>query len=138
MATRLPPGPKGPKLLITARGILQPLEFLDECAQRYGDPFTSRFAAFPPFIVFSSPQAIQEIFSADAKAFDSGSSNRVFLPSVGDNSLLLLDGDRHAQQRRLLTPPLHGDRMRAYGQLICDITEKVIGRYPVGQAFRCG
>ena len=135
MATRLPAGPKGPKLLITARGILQPLEFLDECAQRYGDPFTSRFAAFPPFIVFSSPQAIQEIFSADAKAFDSGSSNRVFLPSVGDNSLLLLDGDRHAQQRRLLTPPLHGDRMRAYGQLICDITEKVIGRYPVGQAF---
>lgn len=100
MVTKLPPGPKLPKLLMTARGILHPLEFLDECAHRYGDPFTSRFANFPPFVIFSSSQAIQEIFSADAKVCDSGSSNRVFRPSVGDNSLLLLDGDRPIRPSR--------------------------------------
>src|SRR6476646_5399054 len=130
---KLPDGPKGPKLFLTLQGVLRPLEFLEDCVQRYGDPFTSRFANFPPFVVFSNPQAIQEIFTADPKLFDSGRSNTIFRPSLGDNSLILLDGDRHARQRRLLTPPFHGDRMRAYGQLICDATEKVISHYSIGE-----
>ncbi|MBD2099004.1 cytochrome P450 [Trichocoleus sp. FACHB-591] len=128
---KLPDGPKGPKLFLTLQGVLWPLEFLEDCARRYGDPFTSRFASFPPFVVFSNPQAIQEIFTADPKLFDSGRSNNIFRPSLGDNSLILLDGDRHARQRRLLTPPFHGDRMRAYGQLICDAAEKVISDYSI-------
>ena len=37
---------------------------------------------------------------------------------LGDNSVLLLDGEAHLRQRRLLLPPFHGERMRAYGELM--------------------
>ncbi len=45
------------------------------------------------------------------------------LPTVGDNSLLLLAGDRHQRHRQLLMPLFHGERMKAYGELICRLTE---------------
>jgi cytochrome P450 len=46
-----------------------------------------------------------------------------------------MDGNRHQQQRRLLTPPFHGERMRAYGQLICDITQQVINQWTIAKPF---
>lgn len=49
--------------------------------------------------------------------------------------MILLDGDHHQRQRRLLMPPFHGDRMRTYGQLICSITKQVISQWRVGESF---
>ncbi len=89
----------------------------------------------PLIVFFSHPKAIQQIFTADPKLFDVGSGNDILLPLVGANSLILLDGDRHQRQQRLLIPPFHGDRMRTYGQLICDITEQVMNCWRVGEPF---
>ncbi|MCF4967008.1 cytochrome P450 [Nostoc sp. CMAA1605] len=50
---------------------------------------------------------------------------------MGDNSLILLDGDRHQRQRQLLTPPFHGERMRAYGQAIQEITQQVSSEWEI-------
>jgi cytochrome P450 len=83
----------------------------------------------------SNPKAIQELFSADPKLFCSGSGNKILHPLVGDWSLLLLDGDRHQSQRRLLNPAFHGERMRAYAQLIRNITEQVTSNWTVGKSF---
>jgi cytochrome P450 family 110 len=46
-----------------------------------------------------------------------------------------LSGSRHRRARQLLMPPLHGERMRSYGQLIGDITEDVTREWIVGKAF---
>ncbi|MHC5824988.1 MAG: cytochrome P450, partial [Nostoc sp.] len=46
-----------------------------------------------------------------------------------------LEGKPHQRQRKLLTPPLHGERMLAYGQLTRDITEQVISQWQVGESF---
>lgn len=54
---------------------------------------------------------------------------------LGEHSLVLLDGDRHQRQRRLLTPPFHGERMRVYGKLICDVTEQVMSQWTLGEPF---
>ena len=134
---RLPNGPQKQSFLYrrTIEWIFRPLEFLETYAQRYGDPFTIGGDKFPPTIHFSHPEAIQQIFTADPEVFHSGSGNRILLPIVGDNSLLLVDGDRHQRQRRLLTPPFHGERMRTYGKLICDITEQVISQWKIGEPF---
>jgi cytochrome P450 len=133
--------PKGPEKRSfmntrTIQWIFRPLEVLDTYAQRYGDPFRIGGNKMLLAIYFSHPQAIQQIFTADPELFDSGSGNKVLLPFVGYNSLLLLDGDRHQRQRRLLTPPFHGERMRAYGKLICEITEQVISQWRIGEPFR--
>ncbi|MEG3928435.1 cytochrome P450 [Microcoleus sp. T3_D1] len=127
-------GPKDARFVQTVRGILNPLYYLDSNYQRYGDLFTSEFSNFPPQVIVSNPQAIQEIFTSDSKLFESSTGNQITLPLVGSNSLLLLDGDRHLQQRKLLMPPFHGERMKAYGQIIRDTTEKVINNWTPGKS----
>ncbi|MEG4966509.1 cytochrome P450 [Microcoleus sp. B6-A1] len=127
-------GPKDARFVQTVRGILNPLYYLDSNSQRYGDLFTSEFSNFPPQVIVSNPQAIQEIFTSDSKLFESSTGNQITLPLVGSNSLLLLDGDRHLLQRKLLMPPFHGERMKAYGQIIRDTTEKVINNWTPGNS----
>jgi cytochrome P450 family 110 len=129
------PGFQKSKWLQTIKIVLQPLENLDNLQQRYGDIFYSEFSAFPPQLIISDPQAIQEIFTADPQLFDTGAGNKILQPLLGANSLTLLDGDRHLQQRKLLMPPFHGERMRAYGQIICEITEQVTSQWVIGQPF---
>src|SRR4028119_1003609 len=128
-------GPKDPRFVQTVRGILNPLYYLDNNYQRYGDLFTGKFSNFPPQVIISNPQAIQEIFTADSQLFESGTGNQIALPLVGSNSLLLLVGERHLQQRKLLMPPFHGERMKAYGQVICNTTEKVIKNWTPGKSL---
>lgn len=130
-----PDGPQTSELVQTIQLIMNPLEYLDKCHQSYGDIFTIRFIGFPPLVVFSHPQGIEEIFTADQELFKSGQVNKIAQPIFGANSLLLMDGNRHQQQRRLLTPPFHGERMRAYGQLICDITQQVMSQWTIAQPF---
>ena len=110
-------------------------KYLETSAQQYGDIFTTQWGSFAPFVIVSNPKAIQELLTADPKQFDSGSGNKILQPIVGDNSIALLDGKRHQRQRQLLTPPFHGERMRAYGKLICDITEQVITQQREGAPF---
>jgi cytochrome P450 len=47
----------------------------------------------------------------------------------------LLDGERHLRQRRLLMPPFHGARMRAYGALVREIAEQVMTQWAPGRPF---
>ena len=127
-------GPKGAIFVQTVRRILNPLYYLDSNYQRYGDIFISQSSIFPPQVIISNPQAIQEIFTADSKLFKFGLVNQITLPLVGSNSLLLLDGARHLQQRKLLMPPFHGERMKAYGQIIRNTAEKVINNWTPGKS----
>jgi cytochrome P450 len=135
-ASNLPEGPPKPNFLQSLHVILNPLQSLEERYREYGDIFSYEFSIFPPQVIVSNPQGIQEIFTADSKLFESGTGNQIALPLVGPNSLLLLDGDRHLQQRKLLMPPFHGERMKTYGKIIRDTTEKVIGNWTPGSYFK--
>jgi len=113
-----------------------PLEYMETCAQRYGDIFTLRIGpVFTPQVFISNPQVIQQIFTTDPKQLDSGEPAGIKLPLLGKQSLLALEGKPHQRQRKLLTPPFHGERMLAYGQLIRDITEQVTSQWKVGEPF---
>lgn len=134
---KLPDEHSVPALVQTLDLIARPLGFLEDCAQRYGDIFTTRVLGWnsPPVVFCSSPEAIAQIFSAPAGQFELGKVTHVFRPLTGDQSLIMLDGDRHQRQRRLLMPLLHGDRMRAYGQFICEITRQAIAEWPLQKPF---
>lgn len=134
-AMKTPPSVKTSPLWNLLRWIIQPLELLDECNHRYGDCFTISFGSIAPLVFFSDPKAIEQIFAANPNLFDSGRANWILRSTLGDHSLLLLDGDRHHRQRQLLMPPFHGERMRTYGQLIGQITEKVTNHWQVGKPF---
>ncbi|MBD2504445.1 cytochrome P450 [Anabaena azotica] len=132
---KLPGGSSNFKWLQMLKVILRPIESLEETERRYGDIFTSDLGVFPTQIVISNPQAIQELFTADSQLFESGSGNYVVQPLVGANSLILLDGDRHLQQRKLLMPSFHGERMRTYGQVIREIADQVTSKWVIGKQF---
>ena len=131
---KLPKGPRTPQFVRTIKLVARPLDYLETYAQRYGDTFKVG-SKKSPLVYFSNPQAIQKIFTADPELFDSGKGNRILRFLLGDHSLVLLDGDRHQRQRRLLMPPFHGDRMRTYSQLICDITEQVMSQWTIGESL---
>lgn len=135
----LPDGPRTPKYLRIFRLlklIFRPLNYLENYAYRYGDIFKIGGDTSPPFVYVSNPYAIKEIFSADPDQFETGRGNRSLNFILGDRSLILMDGEPHQRKRRLLTPPFHGDRLRTYSQLICDITEQVAHEWRVGAPFR--
>ena len=129
------PSPKTPKLLNLLRWIIQPIEYLDECDRRYGDSFELDFGTGRPFVFLSNPKAVEQIFTAPIGAFDSGRGNWLLRPTLGDNSLLLLDGEQHQRQRQLIMPSFHGERMRAYGGIIRQTTDRVMQQWEVGKLF---
>jgi unspecific monooxygenase len=109
---------------------------MEACAKRYGDIFTLRIGpVFAPQVFISNPQAIQAIFSTDPKQLDSGEEAGIKSPLLGRQSMLAIAGERHRRRRKLLMPPFHGERMRAYGQLVRDITEQVTKRWTIGEFF---
>ncbi|QLE53998.1 cytochrome P450 (plasmid) [Nostoc sp. C057] len=133
---KYPNGSQTSELMQTIQYILTPLEYLDKCAKTYGDIFSLRLIGFPPYVVLSNPQGIKEVFTAAPNLFYAGEANK-YLPQtiLGASSLVLIDGDYHQRQRRLLTPAFHGERMQAYGQLICDITKQVMSKWTIDKPF---
>ncbi|MBW4679773.1 MAG: cytochrome P450 [Microcoleus vaginatus WJT46-NPBG5] len=132
---KLPNIVDSPPFLQLVQWITDPLGYMDTNAKRYGDIFTARLGKSKSIVFASHPQAIQEIFTAHPQQFDTGRVNQTIRPLVGDQSVFLIDGERHRRERQLLMPPFHGERMRTYNQLIRNITEQVTSRWSVGQTF---
>jgi cytochrome P450 family 110 len=114
--------------------IADPLGFQDKWSHQYGDIFTMRLGGLGSFVVIGNPQAIQDIFSQDSK-FEIGRGNALAQPLVGENSLMLLDGDRHRRERKLLMPPFHGERLKTYAKQICLITVQLTDQWQINQSF---
>jgi cytochrome P450 len=116
--------------------IFRPVEYLEDYGRKFGD-FWAIGSEETPLVYVNHPDAIRAIFNAEREVFDSGQGNRGVLAFLlGANSLVLLDGPKHQRHRKLLMPPFHGDRLKTYGDLILDITEKVTDDWREGESFR--
>ncbi|HWE29898.1 MAG TPA: cytochrome P450 [Polyangia bacterium] len=93
--------------------------YLEGCRARRGDPFVVELPSLGPILVTGHPEGARAIFSAPMDVFEPVSPNPVE-PLLGRHSLLLLAGEKHRRERRLMTPSFHGERMRAYGTIIRD------------------
>ncbi len=126
------PGPKTPALLQKIQYIFDSLNFLESCAQKYGDIFTAT-TTLGKIVVVSNPQAIQEIWTKNNEY--EAPPVQVYKSILGENSIFVLSGDRHRRERKLLMPPFHGNRMQSYGELICNIAKKTASNLTVGKTF---
>ena len=131
----LPPGPREPSLVQLMQFTFRPLPWLDGCARRHGDPFTAHFFGLGTFVLIAAPELIKQVFTGDPEVLHAGKANRIVEPVVGPSSVLLLDGAPHLRQRRLLLPPLRGERMFAYADLMAEITAAEIRRMPRHRPF---
>jgi cytochrome P450 family 135 len=114
---------------------LRPISFLESCRRRFGDAFSVRFLGFgSPMVMLSHPDAIRALYSAREHGLPPGRSVAL-LPIVGPRSLLLLEGREHLARRRLMLPPFHGERMRAYESIVRDAVARDIEGWPAGRQF---
>lgn len=134
---QLPNSLTKPVLFQKLQWVADPVGYMESAAKQYPDIFTAKIVGFGDTAVFvNHPQAIQEILTNDRKKFAAlGNKNSILQPLVGDYSIFMLDGDRHRRHRQLMMPSFHGDRMRTYGELICQLTEKVFSELPLDRVF---
>ncbi len=131
----LPPGPSLPRPLLIGRFLAQPTAFMEACQRRYGDYFTLRLSPERTMVISSDPGAVKTVFTADPEHVLAGRNNEILAPILGTRSVLLLDRGEHLRQRRLLLPPFHGERMKAYAETMREVAERHVAAWPHGSAF---
>jgi hypothetical protein len=104
-----------------------------EGLRRYGTRCTIRLPFQPPFVVLSDPAEIKELFTAPADVLHPGEGARVLEPIVGRNSVILLDESDHLEQRRLLLPAFHGERMQRMTDVMVQLTDAELDAWPTGE-----
>ncbi len=126
--------PSGPPMLTATLGFLRdPFGSWQKFAKQYGDPFTLRLPTLDPWVVTGNPKGIRQIFTAPSETFISSVTHAI--PLMGSFSIHMLNGDRHKRERALMMPPFHGERMRAYGQLIQEIALQQFAGLEPDQSF---
>ncbi len=128
--SELPPGPRGPHRWIALNFLLRPVPFFVDARQRFGDTWTMRLTSQRTVVVTCDPAMIKDIFTGDPELLHAGKGNIVLRPFLGSKSVLLLDGAEHLRQRRLMLPPFHGERMRNYGDMMREVAERHVARWP--------
>jgi cytochrome P450 len=106
---------------------------MERCRARYGNRFTIRLPEQPPFVMISDPEEIKQIFMAPPDVLHPGEGARILEPIVGRNSVILLDEKPHLEQRKLLLPAFHGDKMHALRDLMAELAEREVESWPVGE-----
>jgi cytochrome P450 family 135 len=131
----LPPGPSEPPLVQTLRWLLRPISFLESCRRRFGDAFSITFLGFQtPMVMLSDPEAIRALYTVPAHTLPPGRTIAL-QPIMGSRSLLLLEGREHLARRKLMLPPFHGARMRAYEATVREVVAREVERWPAGEPF---
>lgn len=132
----LPPTPHNSKTIQILRWIFTPMSYMDECASTYGDIYNLNIRPDYPAIFISHPDALQTLLTSDTKEFSSpGELNRIFIPLLGTQSLITTSGKQHQRKRNLVMPALHGERMRAYADIIYQVTDEVLSTLQIGTPF---
>src|SRR3954464_9511900 len=135
MQPQLRPGPRIPRALQTIGWWARPIAFIEQCRARYGKAFTIRLIGIPPFAIVSTPDDIREVFQTPPEVMHPGEGARILEPVVGKYSLILLDEGPHLEQRKLLTPAFHGRKMAGLTDLMTDVAEREVARWPSDESI---
>src|ERR671923_2255013 len=126
----LPPGPRTPAAWQTVAWMARPAAFMRGLHERFGDPVTIRmYWTEEPMVLFSHPAAVRDVFRLDPAIAPAGQSWEFLRPFAGPHSILLLDGDEHMRERRLMQGPFHGDRMRAFAPVVAEIARRELSTW---------
>lgn len=123
--SRLPEGPKF-NLLQKIRYARDPVGFMTDCQNRYGDPFTIR-TMVGTVVMTGNPELAKQIFAGSRDQFGV-STTRMLTPLLGQHSLILEEGDAHLKHRKLLTPHFHGAALSNYANRFQAISRRQVSQ----------
>jgi cytochrome P450 len=133
-ASGLPPGPRTRQLGQMAEWLVRPNRYAARQRARFGEVFTARIDPIP-WVMLGDPADVRTVFNAGPQRTNAGEANEILRPTLGPHSLLLLDGDEHMRQRKLMLPAFHGERIDRYREIMREATERAVASLPVGEAF---
>jgi cytochrome P450 len=132
----LPPGPRWPAAAQTVAWWARPIPFMERCRQRFGRRYTVRLLGMSPFVQLSDPAEIKQVFMAPPDVLHPGEGANILEPVVGKHSLILLDEDPHLEQRKLMLPAFHGERMKRLTGLMTEVAEQEVASWPTGEPIQ--
>ncbi len=128
----LPPGPSVPAAVQMIATWTRPAASLERL-RRYGKRITVQLPFQPPFVLLWDPADIKDLFTASPEAVHPGEGASILAPIVGHNSVILLDEQAHLEQRRLLLPAFHGERMQRLTGVMTKLAEREVRSWPRGE-----
>jgi cytochrome P450 len=116
--------------------MFRPIEFMERCRRRYGRIFTLRLGPKHNVTMIADPQLAKDVMAGDPAVFRAGDTNGLFRPVVGGNSILLLDGDAHMRQRKILLPGFGAAHGAQFVDQVREITQDRLSSWKQGQRLR--
>ena len=132
-AVILPDGPSLPRFVQGGVAIAAPLWMMRRLHARYGSAFRINIPVFGEAVVISDPAEVKQLFMTGPELADILDINLGLI--LGPNSFFAISGDAHRKQRKLLTPPFHGRRLRAYEAIIEQEAVREMATWPEGREF---
>ncbi len=124
-----------PRTLQVLRFNQRQIEFVFRARRELGEVFRMRGTIPGGPVMSSHPDHVRSLFTAKPEQAPSLTGESPLRPIVGPNSTLTALGERHMRQRKLLLPPFHGEAVARYAQMIAEVAEREIARWPVGRPF---
>lgn len=124
------PGPSG-RFRSTYRLMKQPFEWYATWNRRYGKTFLIK-ALNGNVVVTSNPENIRRVLAArhdEISQFAIGTIS----PLIGENSVILVSGQRHKRARSLLMPPFHGEYLKGYISTMESVAQRVSSHWKADQ-----
>src|SRR5438132_11475349 len=92
MPSKLPPGPRSPRVVNLYRWMVKPTELFNSARARYGDVWTLTIPQAGSFIVVSDPKLVKDVFTAAPTVLHAGHANLSIGTSLlGAHSVLHVD-----------------------------------------------
>ena len=132
-AAHLPPGPRWPMPVQGLAYLASRRRFMHALGKRYGSAFTVRLPFFGPTVIISDPAVVKQFFQTRTDVVRNVEPNLDLV--LGPGSTFGLQDEEHRRRRKLLVPPFHGKRMRAYEGLVEEETLKEVATWPEGREF---
>jgi cytochrome P450 len=127
----IPPGPKGHFLLGSLPAYSRdPLKFMSDCARTYGD--IVYLTGLIPSYLLNHPDFIEEMLVTQHQYLLKSQLGIITKPLLG-NGLLLSEGDFWKQQRHLIQPAFHRNRIVAYAKVMVDYTQQMLDTWQHGE-----
>jgi cytochrome P450 len=132
----LPPGPRLPATLQTVLALFANDPYRRYCQRRFDSMVRLKATGVGEIVSVWDPELIKQVLTGDPDVLRGGEANAsVLLAPAGENSVMVLDGERHLRTRRLLSPPLHGQAVSRYERLVSRLAIAEVERWRVGETI---
>lgn len=115
------------------RWLRAPYAFLDEAAARHGPSFNLHLPVVGRALLTGDPEMIAAL--ARNKDLIGGRGTQVLRPVLGEDSLIVLEGERHAAHRRCIAPAFTTEAARVYDALTRQFAHEAVRALVPGEVF---